>query len=195
MKKPALKELLAEVERCGVCRSQLPHPPRPVIRAGVTARILIIGQAPGTRVHRTGIPWNDPSGDLLRQWMAVDRDVFYDESRIALMPMGFCYPGKGASGDLPPRQECAPMWHQRLISHMPDIRLTLLVGRYAHQYYLGPASGPTLRDTVREYQKFLPGFMPLVHPSPRNRNWLKNNPWFEIELVPVLRRLVGTALE
>jgi len=172
----------------------LPHEPRPVVRAAAGARLLIIGQAPGRRVHETGIPWNDPSGDQLRAWLQLTREQFYDTSRVAIVPMGFCYPGKGASGDLPPRRECAPLWHARLLAAMPAIRLTLLVGRYAQAYYLRGEARSTLADTVAAYADYLPRYFPLPHPSPRNRHWLRSNPWFEAEVVPQLRQQVAVAL-
>ncbi|MGH8454938.1 MAG: uracil-DNA glycosylase family protein [Nevskiales bacterium] len=189
----SLNALLAEVRICRVCAAHLPLGPRPVLRVSTTARLLIVGQAPGTKVHATGIPWNDPSGDRLRDWMGVDRETFYDESRIAITPMGFCYPGKGASGDLPPRPECAPLWHARLLSLMPDIELTLLVGQYAQRYYLDTGDR-NLTHTVREFRRHAPRYLPLPHPSPRNQLWLKRNPWFEREVLPVLRRRVTRLL-
>lgn len=184
-----LKNLLAEVRACHICEEHLPLGPRPVVQMSSTARLLIIGQAPGTKVHATGVPWNDPSGDRLRNWLAMDRDIFYDASQVAIMPMGFCYPGKGQGGDLPPRVECAQQWHQVLLDRMPDIALTLLIGRYAQQHYL-PKRFSTLTECVKNGAQFAPKFMPLVHPSPRNRRWLSNNPWFENEVVPQLRRRV-----
>lgn len=189
-----LQHLLREVRACTACELHLPLGPRPVLRASTTARLLIIGQAPGTKVHATGIPWNDPSGDRLRAWMGIDRDTFYDGSRIAITPMGFCYPGKGPSGDLPPRPECAPLWHARLQALMPDIELVLLVGQYAQRHYLRSA-GQHLTDTVRDFRRHVPRYLPLPHPSPRNQLWLKRNPWFEREVVPVLRRRVARVLE
>ena len=164
--------------------------PRPVLRASVTARVMIVGQAPGTRVHETGIPFNDPSGDTLRAWLGFGRDVFYDETRIAIVPTGFCYPGKGNSGDAPPRPECAPLWHPGLRELMPNLQLTLLVGAYAQAYYLGDARKKTLAETVRNWRAYLPAFLPTPHPSPRNKLWLKRNPWFEAEVVPEMRRRV-----
>jgi len=164
----------------------LPHEPRPVVRAHRDARILIIGQAPGTRVHESGIPWNDPSGRLLREWMEVDDETFYDVKRVALAPMGFCYPGKGKSGDLPPRPECAPLWHQELMEKMKNIRLTLLIGQYSQRHYLGDGSKATLTETVRDFRDHLPAYLPMPHPSPRNRLWLRRNPWFDEEVVPGL---------
>lgn len=187
----AFAELLARVRGCTVCAPHLPNPPRPVLRASPTARLLIVGQAPGRRVHETGIPWNDLSGDLLRQWLGMTRDAFYDESRIAIVPTGLCYPGTVNGNDLPPRPECAPLWHPQLRAAMPDIRLTLLIGAYAQSYYLGKRRGRTLAETVRGWRDFMPAFLPLPHPSPRNRGWLKQNPWFESEVLPALRERVG----
>ncbi|CAG2146064.1 uracil-DNA glycosylase family protein [Cupriavidus numazuensis] len=184
--------LLNDITACRTC--DLPYGPRPVVRAAASARLLIIGQAPGRRVHDTGIPWNDPSGDLLRTWLQLTPDEFYDSSRVAIVPMGFCYPGKGQSGDLPPRPECAPLWHAQLLATMPHIRLTLLVGRYAQSYYLRGRTRPTLTDTVAAYADYLPQFLPLPHPSPRNRLWLRRNPWFEADVVPLLRQHVAMAL-
>lgn len=186
----SLESLLGKIRECRVCQDSLPFPPRPIVRAGESARILIVGQAPGTRVHETGIPWNDPSGDKLRLWMNLDRDTFYDETKIAIAPAGFCYPGKGKSGDLPPRSECAPLWHPLLMEHLSNLQLILLVGSYAQKYYLNRNQKKTLSLTVRSYNEYLPEFFPMVHPSPRNKLWLKNNPWFEEEVVPVLQGLV-----
>ena len=185
-----LATLLSEVRACVACAGQLPFEPRPVLRAHQAARVLIVGQAPGTRVHHTGIPWNDPSGDRLRQWLAVDRDTFYDESRFAIIPMGYCYPGRGASGDLPPRRECAELWLDRLLAELPEVRLTLLIGQYAQAHYLGERRKPSLTETVRAWRDYLPHHLPLPHPSPRNLMWLRRNPWFEKEVVPALRKAV-----
>jgi uracil-DNA glycosylase len=184
------EQLLQEIRGCRVCAEQLPLGPRPVLRAGRTARLLIVGQAPGTRVHATGIPWNDPSGDRLRDWLQLDRDRFYDESRIAIIPMGLCYPGKGSSGDLPPRPECAPLWHERLLQALPELRLRLLIGKYAQDYYLGTRR-QSLAETVRHYRDYLPDYFPLPHPSPRNIRWFRNHPWFEAEVIPALREQLG----
>jgi len=189
-----LDKLLAEVQTCTICQAHLPNPPRPVLRAAVTARVQIVGQAPGRKVHETGIPWNDPSGDLLREWLQVDRAAFYDAKRIAIIPAGFCYPGKGPSGDLPPRPECAPQWHPKLRALLPHLLLTLLVGRYAQDYYLGSRCKKTLAGTVRAYREYLPEFFPLPHPSPRNRRWLQQNAWFERDVLPVLRDRFRAAL-
>ncbi len=190
-----LAALLAEVRACTACANELPLGPRPVLRAAATARLLIVGQAPGTRVHETGVPWNDPSGDRLRDWLDVGRDTFYDTRRIAIVPMGFCYPGRDAGGgDLPPRPECAPLWHARLRALLPRIALTLLVGRYAQTHYLGRRAGRTLGDTVRAWRDCLPDYLPLPHPSWRTRGWAARNPWFESEVVPALRERVHDLL-
>lgn len=190
----SLDRLLGEVRACRACESHLPLEPRPVVRAATTARVLIVGQAPGVRVHETGVPWNDPSGDRLRQWMEVDRQQFYDESRIAIIPMGFCYPGRGKAGDLPPRKECAKLWLDRLLAHLPNVQLTLLVGQYAQSHYLGSGRRRTLTETVRAWREYQPKYLPLPHPSGRNNVWLRRNRWFEAEVVPELRRLSRKAL-
>jgi uracil-DNA glycosylase len=186
--------LLNEIAACRHCAGHLPHEPRPVVQASASARLLIIGQAPGRRVHETGIPWNDPSGDLLRAWLQLPRERFYDAREIAIVPAGFCYPGKGTSGDLPPRPECAPLWHPRLLHAMPHIRLTLLIGRYAQALYLREHAKPTLTETVEHYADYLPHYFPLPHPSPRNRYWLSRNPWFAEKALPVLRARVAEVL-
>lgn len=192
-----LKTLLEEIRACQVCAAHLPLGPRPVVQASPSAKILIIGQAPGTRVHETGVPWNDPSGDRLRNWMALDQDVFYDQNRIALMPMGFCYPGRAqtrggkSGGDNPPRPECAPLWHERLLAHMTQVELTLLVGGFAQKHYLRPRRYNTMTETVQNWSDFVPHTLPLPHPSWRATGWLKKNPWFELEVVPVLRDRVA----
>ncbi|HSN73148.1 MAG TPA: uracil-DNA glycosylase family protein [Steroidobacteraceae bacterium] len=188
--KSRLDDLLSEIRACRLCAAHLPLGPRPVLRAAPEARVLIVGQAPGTRVHATGIPWNDPSGDRLREWLAVDRGTFYDPSRFAIVPTGLCYPGKGRSGDLPPRPECAPTWHPRLRELLPGIELTVLVGQYAQAYYLGKRCKPTLTETVRAWREYLPRYLPTPHPSPRNIGWLKRNPWFTAEILPALREQV-----
>jgi len=189
----SLIDLLSEVRNCRQCEPSLPLGANPVLRASASAKLLIVGQAPGTKVHATGIPWNDPSGDRLRGWLQMERDTFYDENHIAIVPMGFCYPGRGKSGDLPPRPECAPLWHQRILTAMPEVELVLLVGSYAQRHYLG-ASRETLTDRVRRWTDFGPRYFPLPHPSPRNTLWLRRNPWFEAEVVPALRRRVGEFL-
>jgi uracil-DNA glycosylase len=188
-----LEALLREVRTCTVCAEHLPLGPNPVLRAGTTARILIVGQAPGTRVHHSGIPWNDPSGDRLRDWLQFDRALFYNSARVAIIPMGFCYPGKGASGDLPPRPECAPLWHPRLLAELPDLQLKLLVGKYAQDYYLGTRR-QSLATTVGHFSQYLPEFFPLPHPSPRNIRWFRNHPWFETEVLPALQTRVSNII-
>ncbi|HTN65714.1 MAG TPA: uracil-DNA glycosylase family protein [Burkholderiaceae bacterium] len=194
MSSSPLDLLLKEISACQACAASLPHAPRPVVAAGAGARLLIVGQAPGRRVHETGIPWNDPSGVQLRAWLQLTPEEFYDASRVAIVPMGLCYPGKGASGDLPPRPECAPLWHQRLLAAMPEIRFTLLIGRYAQAWYLKKNCKPTLTATVAAYAEYLPRYLPLPHPSPRNRYWQTRNPWFASEVLPVLRARVAAAL-
>lgn len=180
---------LAAVRACRICEADLPLGPRPVVHMTAEARLLIIGQAPGTKVHESGIPWNDASGDRLRDWLSIDREAFYDPSKIAIMPMGFCYPGRDPKGgDLPPRPECAPQWHDRLRSFLPNIELTLLVGSYAQARYLGKMRARTMTETVRNFRKYLPdGFLPTPHPSWRTTAWLKKNPWFDAEILPELR--------
>ena len=191
MSAPALAALLREIRACRVCAKHLPLGPRPVLRATAGARLLIIGQAPGAKVHETGIPWNDRSGDRLRAWLQLEREAFYDESRIAIVPMGFCYPGVDKNGgDRPPRKECAPLWHARIMQRLPNIELTLLVGSYAQTHYLGDGCAATMTATVRGWRNHPPGFLPLPHPSWRNTGWLKRNPWFERELLPELRKRV-----
>jgi uracil-DNA glycosylase len=191
----ALAPLLQEIRRCRICAAHLPLGPRPVLRVRPSAQLLIIGQAPGTKVHASGIPWNDRSGDRLRDWLAVDRDVFYDERRLAVMPMGFCYPGVDANGgDRPPRPECAPRWHAQVLARLPRIELMLLVGSYAQAYYLGKQRRATMSETVQAWRDYAPDYLPLPHPSWRNTGWLKRNPWFERELVPELRARVHALL-
>jgi len=186
--KRSLDHLLHEVRACRACEGKLPHPPRPLVRATATARLLIVGQAPGTWAHESEIPWNDSSGNRLREWMAINRECFYDERRIAIIPMGFCYPGRGRSGDLPPRKECAELWLDQLLDHLPRVQLTLLVGQYAQRHYLGTRRKSTLTETVRAWQEYQPMFLPLPHPSGRNNAWMRRNRWFELEVLPVLRR-------
>ena len=185
--------LLTDITACKACAAHLPLGPRPVVRASDTrAKILIIGQAPGTKVHASGVPWDDASGKRLRDWMGVTPEQFYDESRFAIMPMGFCYPGRGKGGDNPPRPECAPLWHARLRTALPNIKLTLLIGTYAQAHYLGARRKATLGQTVQAWRDYInEGFLPLVHPSPRNQIWLKRNPWFETEIVPYLKAHVA----
>ncbi|CAO3416674.1 uracil-DNA glycosylase family protein [Azospirillum endophyticum] len=191
-----LDRLFAKARACTLCAGVLPHGCRPVLRGSSTARLLIVGQAPGARVHASGIPWDDASGDRLRKWLAMDRAAFYDESRIAVVPMGLCYPGtmpKG--GDYPPRPECAPLWHPPLLDALSSVGLTLLIGQYAQARYLGERRKATMTETVANWRDYGPAFLPLPHPSWRNTGWLNRNPWFEEELVPALRRRVAEALE
>jgi len=190
----SLDELMQQVRACRLCAQWLPHEPRPVIRASVSSRILVVGQAPGRRVHETGIPFNDPSGDRLREWMGVTRDQFYDERLMAILPMGFCYPGTGRSGDLPPRPECAPAWRQALLSRLPDIQLTLVIGQYAQAWHL-PDAGRSVTENVRAWRRYWPQLVPMPHPSPRNNLWLRRNPWFEQEVVPALRERIAALLQ
>ena len=190
-----LDALLRQIRACRICETHLPLGPRPVVRAKPSARICIVGQAPGTRVHESGIPWNDPSGDRLRDWLAIGRDTFYDEGRFAIVPMGFCYPGRAASGgDNPPRPECAPEWHPPLRELLPNIELTILAGQYGQRYYLGKTRKKTLTETVTAWRDYLPDFLPTPHPSWRTTGWQKRNPWFEAELLPVLRERVHRLL-
>lgn len=190
-----MQDLLAQIRRCTVCQAHLPHGCRPVLAADRGSRLLIIGQAPGRRVHASGIPWDDVSGDNLRAWLGIDREVFYDAARVALVPMGFCYPGTGKSGDLPPRPECAPLWHGPLLDQLKEVRLILLIGQYAQKYYLPGATRSSLTETVRNFKEYLPRYFPLPHPSPRNNIWQKKNPWFVEELLPELQQRVEAALD
>lgn len=192
----SLDDLLCEVRACRHCAASLPLGPRPVVVARPSARILVVGQAPGTRVHETGIPWNDRSGDRLREWMAIDRHRFYDPDLVAVVPMGFCYPGRlPRGGDAPPRPECAPLWHDRILAGLPHIRLTILAGAYAQARYLGARRRRTLTETVRNWRDHAPGLMPLPHPSWRSTALTRRNPWFESDVLPALRDLVARALD
>jgi uracil-DNA glycosylase len=186
--------LLEAVRDCRACAAHLPLGPRPVLRAAATARILIVGQAPGLRVHNTGIPWDDPSGERLRGWMGVNKEVFYDESRIAIIPMGYCYPGRGNGGDLPPRRECAELWLDHLLAKLPLIELTLLVGQHAQRHFLGGRRKSSLAETIASWREYSPTYIPLPHPSPRNTPWLQRNSGFERRLLPRLRERIATIL-
>ena len=190
-----LEALLAAVRECRACDADLPLGPRPVLCAGESARILIVGQAPGLRVHITGIPWDDPSGERLREWMGMDMGAFYDESRIAIIPMGYCYPGRGNGGDLAPRRECAALWLDHLLARLPRIELTLLIGQHAQRHFLGSRRKASLAETVKAWREYAPQYIPLPHPSPRNQPWFKRHPWFEQELVPVLRARIEALSE
>ncbi|MEW9899648.1 uracil-DNA glycosylase family protein [Chitinivorax sp. PXF-14] len=189
-----LDALLADIRACRLCEGKLLLGPRPVLRASPSARLLIVGQAPGTKVHASGIPWDDASGERLRDWLQIDRETFYDERRIAVVPMGLCYPGRGKSGDLPPRPECAATWHPRLLPLLTEVECVLLVGQYAQRYLLGKRCGATLTDTVRHWRDYAPRYLPLPHPSPRNQLWLRRNPWFADDVLPALRNRVGDLL-
>jgi uracil-DNA glycosylase len=188
----SLRRVAAEALACRRCAGTLE--PNPVFRARSAARLLIVGQAPGRRVHETGIPWNDPSGDVLREWLAMDRDTFYDATRIAIVPVGLCYPGTVDGADLPPAPQCAPLWQPKFRAALPRIELTLLVGSYAQKHYLGARRKSSLTETVRAYRGYLPEFLPLPHPSWRNLAWRRRNPWFEREVLPVLRRRVAAII-
>ncbi len=185
--------LMQKVRQCRLCEASLVHGPRPVLQADPGARLMIAGQAPGRRVHESGTPFDDPSGVRLREWMGVSDAVFYDATQIAILPMGFCYPGTGKSGDFPPRPECAEAWRDELLRHLPNIRLTLTIGQYAQKWHL-QSPQKNLTDTVRRWKDYGPAVIPLPHPSPRNNIWLKKNPWFSDELLPELQRAVVRAL-
>lgn len=190
-----LSATLAAARRCVHCADHLPLGPRPVLVAEPGARIAVIGQAPGTRVHASGVPWDDASGDHLREWLAVDRQTFLHSGRFAILPMGLCYPGRKGGGDAPPRPECAPMWHPPVLAGLPDVRLTLLIGLYAQRYYLGPARRRTLTDTVAAFREYAPAVVPLPHPSWRSRGWIRRHPWFTDDLLPALRLQVATLVQ
>jgi len=185
--------LLARVRQCDLCAGHLPLGPRPVLQYHPNARILVAAQAPGRRVHETGLPFNDPSGDRLRDWMGVDRDTSYNPEQMAIIPMGLCYPGTGKSGDLPPRPECAPTWRRALLDGLPRVELTLVIGQYAQAYHL-PGLGRSVTERVRAWRDCWPEQIPLPHPSPRNNLWLRRNPWFEQDLLPHLRHRVRALL-
>lgn len=189
-----MESLLADIRRCTVCEASLPHGCRPVVSASPASRIAIIGQAPGRIVHASGIPWDDQSGKNLRNWLGVDKATFYDPSLFAIIPMGFCYPGTGKSGDLPPRPECAPLWHAALYELMPHLELSLLIGQYAQKYYMGKKRQKNLTTTVQHYRDYLPDCLPLPHPSPRNNIWQRKNPWFAEKVLPILRSRISEFL-
>lgn len=191
---PPLSRLLREIRACRVCEAHLPHGPRPVVRLDRDARVMIVGQAPGAKVHASGVPWDDASGDHLIAWLGIDRPAFEDPRLFAIVPMGFCWPGRKPGGDMPPRPECAPTWHERILAELPRLELVLLVGQYAHARYLGTRARGTLGETVRRFADYLPSQVPLPHPSWRSKLWMKKNPWFEAELLPVLRARVRAIL-
>ena len=186
-----MKDLLNEISKCTVCAAHLELGPRPIISGSTRSKLVIIGQAPGTVVHRTGIPWDDKSGENLRKWLGIDTQSFYDADKVALVPMGFCYPGRGKSGDLPPRKECAPLWHTQVMTGLKEAQLILLVGKYAQNYYLGSKTERTLTETVRNFETYLPRFFVLPHPSPRNNIWQAKNAWFGEEVLPRLKQEVA----
>ena len=185
--------LIAEVRACTICAAHLPPGPRPILQLHPKARLLIAGQAPGRKVHESGTPFDDASGERLREWMGVTRDVFYDPESVAILPMGFCYPGTGKTGDLPPRAECAPAWREQLLSHLTHLKVTLVIGKYAQTYHLDETNS-SLTENVRAWRKYWPSTIPLPHPSPRNNIWLRKNPWFEADLLPLLRQRVKAVL-
>ncbi|HNR92586.1 MAG TPA: uracil-DNA glycosylase family protein [Dokdonella sp.] len=189
-----LAGLLAAVRACSVCAAHLPLGPRPVVQAGADARLLIVGQAPGAKVHASGIPWNDASGLRLREWLGLDLARFHDPAQVAILPMGFCYPGRGGGGDLPPRPECAPLWFDALLAQLPNIELVLLIGQYAQRHFLGAQRKSTLAETVAAFADYGPKYFPLPHPSPRNTAWRQRHPWFERDVLPQLRERVRTVL-
>lgn len=190
-----LSVLLDDIRSCRICEKYLVHEPRPIVQLDYSATILIVGQAPGRKVQETGIPFADPSGDRLRDWMGVSKDVFYDASKIALLPMGFCYPGTGKSGDLPPRKECATTWRQQALDALPNIELTLVIGNYAMDWHLGDSKRQNLTETVKAWESFVTSnLLPLPHPSPRNNIWLRKNPWFEEDVLPYLKKEVAVKL-
>ena len=189
----AFSKLLADIRSCTLCADDLPLGPRPILQLGQNSKILVVGQAPGRKVHESGIPFDDASGDRLRNWMGITPESFYDPGCVAILPMGFCFPGTGSSGDLPPRPECAPTWRANVMDQLGDVQLTLVIGQYAQRYHL-PDAGRSVTETVKSWKDHWPTVVPLPHPSPRNNIWLKNNSWFEDELVPELRRRVAAIL-
>ena len=185
-----MKQLLNSIQNCNECAAYLPLGPRPILSVHPKSKVIIIGQAPGKIVHETGIPWNDQSGENLRNWMGIDSDKFYDSTKISIIPMGFCYPGKGKSGDLPPRIECAPLWHQKVLNKMEGAELILLIGKYAQDYYLNNKKQKTLTETVFNFRDYLPKYFVLPHPSPRNNIWMFKNKWFYKEVIPELQHFI-----
>ena len=188
------KNWIQEAKDCSICAEYLPHGTRPVFSIHPKSKVLIIGQAPGRKVHETGVPWDDPSGKNLRKWLNVDEEIFYNPEIFGILPMGFCYPGKGKSGDLPPRPECAPKWHEVLLNMMPEVELTLLFGQYAIERYLGKSKMKNLTETVKNWEVYLPKYLPMPHPSPRNRFWMRKNKWFEAEVIPFLQNSIRTVI-
>jgi uracil-DNA glycosylase len=194
MKKESFRQLITHVRQCTACEGCLPLGPRPIIQVNNEAKLLIIGQAPGLKVHQTGIPWNDASGERLREWLGLSNETFYDEKVVAILPMGFCYPGKGERGDLPPRKECFNLWHDKLIARMPNIKLVLLFGSYAQNSYLKDTRKRSLTETVRAWEEYLPRYIPFPHPSPLNNIWLHKNSWFKKTMLPSIQKIIKSAL-
>ena len=194
MNAAAFGKLERDIRACALCAEHLPNGPRPVLQISRTARLLIAGQAPGRKVHESGIPFQDASGERLRDWLGLDRETFYDATRVVILPMGFCFPGTGKTGDLPPRPECAPAWREKIMYELRGVKLTILIGQYAMAWHLGPRGKATLTETVAAWREYQPAIFPLPHPSPRNNIWLKRNPWFAVEVLPELRRRVSAAL-
>ncbi len=189
-----LATLLVAIRACRVCEAHLPLGPRPVVQIGAGARLLIVGQAPGTKVHASGVPWDDASGERLRDWLGIDKATFYDAEQVAIVPIGFCYPGRGGGGDLPPRKECAPLWLGRVLAQLPHVQLTVLIGSYAQKEFLGKTGKANLTETVTAFAEYAPRFIPVPHPSPRNTAWFQRHRWFASELLPVLRERVRAVL-
>ncbi|OBX26691.1 uracil-DNA glycosylase [Gelidibacter algens] len=189
-----MEDLLLNIRNCTLCKAHLPLGPRPIVFANPDSKIVIVSQAPGTKAHASGIPWDEASGKQLRRWLDVRDEEFFDEKNFAILPIGFCYPGRGKGGDLPPRPECAPKWHEKVWNLMPNVELILLIGAYAQRYYLKKDAKKTLTQTVANYDEYLPKYFPIPHPSPRNQFWLTRNPWYEAEVVPQLRRVIKTIL-
>ena len=190
-----VQSLITEIEKCNICTKYLALGPRPIVQLGNKASILIAGQAPGKAVHETGVPFDDLSGDRLREWMSISKDIFYNKNKIAILPMGFCYPGKGKSGDLPPRPECAPQWRQQVLDNLANIQLIIVIGKYAMDWHIGDNQKRNLTETVKAWKSYSPDLIPLPHPSPRNNIWLSKNLWFEAEVIPALRKKVKAALK
>jgi len=189
-----MTDILREIKKCTVCLPDLEHGVNPVVSCSAKSKIAIIGQAPGRIVHRTGVPWDDKSGERLRAWLDVSDSEFYNPDLFAIIPMSFCYPGTGKSGDLPPRKECAPLWHDKLLNEMHVLDMTLLIGQYAQQYYLGSSKKKTLTATVQNFEDYMPKYLPLPHPSPRNNIWLRKNAWFEASVLPILKSKVASII-